>query len=128
MLARQNAGCMMEGGYDDDSTSERKGARCEGGEDAEMDGYVRVCRSGAGVGLDALYSSGRVSMTSPVVSAAPVERGTAYKMVHLLFFFVAVCWGRGLRTALRAVSWGRGEGRAVHTEWPRRKRSSGCAV
>ena len=32
-------------------------------------------------------------------------------MVHLLFFFVADCWGRGLRTALRAVSWGRWGGR-----------------
>lgn len=44
------------------------------------------------------------------ITAAPAARVAPYKMVHLLFFFCADWAGRGLRTALEAVSsvWGLG--------------------
>ena len=77
-----------------------------------MDGYVRDCRSGGwGRAGRIIFKRKGVhdlaSLSPPHLSSGP----PAYKMVHLLFFFVADCWGRGLRTALRAVSWGRWGGR-----------------
>lgn len=67
LVRKQDAVCMMEGGYDETAPTSGKCVCCEGGGVMLrwMGMFVSAGR-GAGVGLDALYSSGRVSMTSPV--------------------------------------------------------------